>query len=195
LEEPPKHVVFILCTTNPEKLPATTRRRCTQFEVRPLADAEMQGLIFQTLAGQGIPSGYPQEVINEIVGVSNGSPGIALNILDQVIDMGDQAQILEVVRRTAVSEASVIDLCRALLNRNWPGCQVQLQSMGRKADAEKVRYAVLGYMTSVLLKDMNLQARRVVRLFERNFYDSGMAGLLVACLDSVTGQSKDDIPF
>lgn len=198
-EEPPKHVVFMICTTEPDKLKIegkpTLLRRFHRYDVNPLNDQEMQGLILQTLAGQGITQGYPQEIINEIIVASQGSPGIALSILDQIIDMGNQDQIIEVVRRTQVSEASVIDICRALLGKNWQACQAQLQAMGRKSDVEAVRHAVLGYMTSVLLKDYNLQARRVIRLFERPFYDSGMAGLLVACLDSVTGQGPNDIPF
>ena len=188
LEEPPKHVVFILCTTNPEKLKTTVKRRCTQLEVRPLDTSEMQGLILKTLAGQGITQGYPQVIIDEIIRTANGSPGIALNILDQVIDMEDQAQIIATVRRTEVTEASVIDLCRALLARNWDGTVAQLRLMPRKAETEPVRQAIMSYMMSVVLGDRpNPQAAAVMMIFEKPFFDSDLRGLVARCLMAMRG--------
>lgn len=179
LEEPPRHVVFILCTTNPEKLKPTVKRRCTQFEVRPLADGEMQRLIEQVLATQGIESGYPQEIVREIIKAAHGSPGIALNILDQIIDMEDQAQILQVVRRTEVTEASVIDLCRGLLARDWDGCARQLRLMPEKAEVEPVRRAIVKYMRKILLGDRpSPQAGVVILAFEQPFFDGGLDGLV-----------------
>ncbi|MCL2324282.1 MAG: DNA polymerase III subunit gamma/tau, partial [Actinomycetia bacterium] len=41
LEEPPAHVVFILCTTDPQKVPETIRSRCQQFEFRPYTVEEL----------------------------------------------------------------------------------------------------------------------------------------------------------
>ncbi len=195
LEQPPSHVAFILCTTNPEKLSVTVKRRCTQFEVKPLTDQEMDGFILSALARESIAEGYPPEIVQEIVKASNGSPGIAMNILDQVIDMQDGQQIMEVIRRTVVTEASVIDLCRALLARNWNGCRAQLIAM-EKVDVEKVRYAVLTYMRKVLLGDRpDLSAYLVIRYFERAFYDSGLAGLVAASWAVANRQEPKDFQF
>ncbi len=180
LEEPPKHVLFILCTTNPEKLKATVKRRCHQFEVKPLTGPEMQGLIIKTLEGQNISQGYPQEIINEIIRTANGSPGIALNILDQIIDMEDMGQIIATVRRTEVTEASVIELCRGLLARNWDGCATQLRLIPEKTETEPVRRAIMKYMRKVLLGDRpSPQAAVVIRAFEQPFFDAGLDGLVV----------------
>jgi len=193
LEEPPRHVMFILCTTDPEALVSkskkkTIERRLHRYDVKPLIEPEMMQFLTNSLAKEGITD-YPQQVLQEIVKSSWGSPGQALKLLDQVIDMEDMGQVIEVVRRTTVSEASVIDLCRALLKSDWQGCRGQLQSMSDKQDIERTRLSVLTYMQKVLLGDRpNTQAWRVIQNFKGNFYDSGLAGLVAACWGSCGNQ-------
>lgn len=189
LEEPPKHVAFILCTTEPSKLKATVKRRATQFEVKPLSDQDMWALISDVIGGQGIePKDYPQDIIVEIIRASNGSPGIALNILDQVIDMGDLNEIMEVIRRTSVTEASVIELCRGLLARNWNQCVAQLRLMDDKVEVEPVRRAIMKYMRKVILGDRpNPQAGKVIMVFEQPFFDAGLDGLVARAWRAVNG--------
>lgn len=183
LEEPPMHVVFILCTTDPAKLKATVKRRCHHFEVKPLADQEMQVLIQQTLTEQGIDVRYwNQEVINEIARSAQGSPGVALNILDQVIDMDNWEQMLETVKRTQVPQASVIDLCRSLLVKDWNGAVNQLRAMPDKVEVEPIRRAILKYMRKVLLGDRpSPQAAVVIMAFESPWFDGGLDGLVARC--------------
>jgi len=182
LEEPPKHVVFILCTTDPGKLKATVKRRCHDFQVQPLTNQEMDGFIKMTLTREGL-DGYPQEIITEIVKASQGSPGIAMKILDQVIDMGgDASQIMELVRRTQVAEASVIDLCHSLLAKDWNDCARQLRAMPDKVEIESVRRAILRYMRKVLLGDRpSPQAAQVIMMFESPWFDGGLDGLVARC--------------
>lgn len=182
LEEPPKHVMFILCTTEPSKLKATVKRRCHDFQVQSLTNQEMDGFIRMTLEREGL-EGYPQDIITEIVNASQGSPGIAMKILDQVIDMGgDQGQIMELVRRTQVAEASVIDLCRSLLAKDWNGCARQLRAMPEKVEVEPVRRAILKYMRKVILGDRpNQQAAAVIMAFEQPWFDGGLDGLVARC--------------
>ena len=182
LEEPPRHVMFILCTTEPGKLKATVKRRCHDFQVQPLNNQEMTGFIGMTLAREGL-EGYPQDIINEIVNASQGSPGVAMKILDQVIDMGgDQGQIMELVRRTQVAEASVIDLCRSLLAKDWNGVARQLRAMPEKVEVEPVRRGILKYMRKVILGDRpNPQAAQVIMAFESPWFDGGLDGLVARC--------------
>jgi len=182
LEEPPKHVIFILCTTDPQKLKVTVKRRCHQFEVKPLTDKEMTAFLLSALAKENVNvEDYPSEIISEIIKSSNGSPGIALSILDQIVDMDNLDQIIQVIRKIEITEASIIDLCRALLTSDWGHCRLQLNALPNKVDAEKIRYAVLSYMCKVLLSERpNPQAARVIQSFSQPFYDSGLAGLVLA---------------
>ena len=85
LEEPPSHVYFVLCTTESDKLKPTIKRRCHHYEMKPLNTIELNTLIIRTLEKEGINE-FPENVINKIISVCDGSPGKALNLLDTVID-------------------------------------------------------------------------------------------------------------
>ena len=49
LEEPPQHVYFALCTTEPQKLLETIKGRCIQLQVKPLNESQMKGLFRKVL--------------------------------------------------------------------------------------------------------------------------------------------------
>ena len=53
LEEPPEHVVFILATTEPQKLPATMLSRCQRFDFGRIPAAQIQGRLREAAEGAG----------------------------------------------------------------------------------------------------------------------------------------------
>ena len=53
LEEPPAHIVFILATTEPQKLPATILSRCQRFDFGRISAAQIQGRLREAVAGAG----------------------------------------------------------------------------------------------------------------------------------------------
>ena len=196
LEDTPQHVLFILCTTDPQRLKKTIHTRCSRFEVQPFAPQLMFQFIQDVLNQEGMEN-YPVEPISEIVKAADGSPRQALVILDQVIDLPDIGSVMAAIQRFTVAEASVIDLCRSLLRKDWNGCRDQLQALDGKTDVEKIRHAILSYMRKVLLSDRPDQtAYLVIRCFERPFYDSGLAGLVAASWAVMSRVKTDffDIP-
>jgi DNA polymerase-3 subunit gamma/tau len=56
LEEPPAHVIFILCTTEPHKLLPTVQSRCLRFDFRPVSAQEIEKLISEILIKEQIPA-------------------------------------------------------------------------------------------------------------------------------------------
>ena len=194
LEDTPEHVLFILCTTDPQRLKKTIHTRCSRFEVKPLDGATMSAFLLDVLKREGIME-YPPEPIAEIVKAAEGSPRQALVILDQIIDLPDMESVMASIGRFTVTEASLIDLCRALLNKSWPGCRMQLLAMDDKANIEGARQMILSYMRKVLLGDRpNSQAYFVIRAFDKPFYDSGLAGIAGASWAAVA-RKNDDIQF
>jgi len=93
LEEPPPHVIFILATTEVQKVPLTIVSRCQRFDFRRLGRAE----IVQRLAEVAGATGLEVEagVLELIARVSEGSLRDALSILDQVATLGDGRVTLE----------------------------------------------------------------------------------------------------
>lgn len=81
LEEPPSHVVFILATTNPEKLIGTIRSRTTEIQFKKAADKEIERSLVRVIKGEKID--ISQETLSLIVKRANGSFRDAIKALEQ----------------------------------------------------------------------------------------------------------------
>jgi len=184
LEDPPSHVYFILCTTDPQKLLNTIRGRCSQYQVAPLPDRAMRKMVRSIAQQEGERLG--KEVIQQIVETSEGLPRDGLRILEQVL-AAEPDQRIEAARRKAAYQAQAIELSRALLDGSpWKKVQRILGEL-KEEDPEGVRRQVLGYCSSVLLNGDDEQAGAVMEEFMEPFYNSGFAGLVYACYSVVKG--------
>ena len=86
LEEPPKHVVFILATTNPEKLPKTVQSRCLQLNLKTVGGVVLSSHLKMILESEKI--NFDDESIELISDAASGSVRDALTLLDQAIAHG-----------------------------------------------------------------------------------------------------------
>lgn len=87
LEEPPKNVVFILATTDPQKLPITILSRCQRFDFKRISNEEITGRLRTIVQNQGVLA--DDNSLKLIARVSDGAMRDSLSILDQAISMGD----------------------------------------------------------------------------------------------------------
>lgn len=87
LEEPPENVVFILATTDPQKLPITILSRCQRFEFRRIKASDIEARLRNIVDERGIYA--DNKSLGLIARVSEGSMRDALSILDQSMSMGD----------------------------------------------------------------------------------------------------------
>ncbi len=183
LEDTPSHVYFLLCTTEPGKILPTIRTRCSTFNVSRLNSSAIIGLLKSILEREKVE--MEGNVLRRIAQSSEGSPRQALVLLDKVIDL-ELEQILEALERAREEESQIIDLCRSLLERA-PWKDITSILKGLDMEEERVRYAVLGYFTKVLLNAKNtekqLGAVVIIEFFSEPFYNSGKAGLVCACFN------------
>jgi DNA polymerase-3 subunit gamma/tau len=186
LEDTPDHVYFFLCTTEPGKLITALKNRCTQVKVVTQDDETLRRMLKLVAREEEIK--VSKEIIEEIAENSNGSPRQALVILEKVSEMDDEKSMREVISIGEEAEKEVIELCRALLKSdNWGDVAGILRGL-KDIEVEKIRYAVLGYMNSVLLKSSNQRAGICIECFEEPFYNSGRAGLTLACYQVIVGE-------
>ena len=83
LEEPPSHVIFLLATTDPQKIPVTVLSRCLQFTLKPLMTHEIS-LYLETVAkGEGIR--FETTALTLLAKAAKGSLRDSLSLLDQAI--------------------------------------------------------------------------------------------------------------
>ena len=93
LEEPPAHVVFILATTEPHKLPATIISRCQRFDFKRLTSQEMIDRMRIVLNDIGLP--YEEQALKVIAQSAAGGMRDALSLLDQAVSFSEEKLELE----------------------------------------------------------------------------------------------------
>jgi len=190
LEEPPKHIHFIVCTTNPEMLKQTFKRRCHAYELEPLKNSDLQKLLKRVLRKEGRINAVSSEVRDKISELADGSAGQALKLLDQVIDMDNTERAISTLQSAGTSESEVIDICRTLCHYNMPEKTkwVKIKKILKtyNGDGESARRPIAGYLSAILLNNGGDDIAYMLENFtEKNFFDSGKAGLVLACYKSV----------
>lgn len=80
LEEPPAHAVFILATTEPQKIPATILSRCMRFDFKLIPQKDLEGLVKSVLDKTG--KEYEEEAVAAIARAGAGSARDSLSIAD-----------------------------------------------------------------------------------------------------------------
>jgi len=187
LEDTPSHVYFFLCTTDPQKLLKTIKTRCTEMPMKALSEDDLTKLLEKVARKE--KKTIPEEVLEQIVRDSAGSARMALVILDKIINM-EQDKMLEAAQSKATEENEAIELCRALMKKA-PWTEVAPILKNIKGEPESIRYIVLGYCKSVMLKGGKQvsSAYLVADAFRDNFFDSKMPGLVLACYEAATRES------
>ncbi len=83
MEEPPAHVKFILCTTEPHKVPATIQSRCQRFDFRNISAAKIAGHLRAVLTKEGIAA--EDAAVLQVARLANGSMRDGLSLLDRLV--------------------------------------------------------------------------------------------------------------
>jgi DNA polymerase III subunit gamma/tau len=111
LEEPPEHTVFVLCTTEAHKVPATISSRCQRFDFRRVTVNDMVGRLDEIAKAEGIAIERPG--LYELALHAQGSLRDAISTLDQLaafteegITADDVAGLLGVVEQDLLFEAA-----------------------------------------------------------------------------------------
>lgn len=86
LEEPPKHALFILATTEPHKIPATVLSRCQRFDFRRIGVDDIARRLTKIAGAEGI--GATPDALELVAELGDGSMRDALSILDQCAAFG-----------------------------------------------------------------------------------------------------------
>jgi len=121
LEEPPRHVKFILATTDPQKIPVTVLSRCLQFNLKQLPPALIAEHLKFVLEQEKIA--FDIAAIGLIARAAQGSMRDALSLLDQAIafSAGEVGEAVVHNMLGAIDRAYLFDLLEALHQQNGAG--------------------------------------------------------------------------
>lgn len=118
LEEPPKHVIFILATTEFNKIPATVISRCQKFDFKKITNKQIEGRLKYILEQE--KKSLNGEVISLIAKLSDGGLRDAINMLDQVISLEKKDITIDDVYNLIgdISEKNIIILLENIVSGN-----------------------------------------------------------------------------
>jgi len=116
LEEPPAHVIFILCTTELQKVLPTIQSRCQRFDFKAISTNDIISKLKEIIASEKIE--IEEDAIKQIATYAEGGLRDAISLLDQVYSYNPDKISLEDVNQIcgAVSMQTQIDLAQALIN-------------------------------------------------------------------------------
>lgn len=111
LEEPPEHVLFVLCTTDPQKIPETILSRCQRFDFHRIGNEDIVGRLAYICEQEGFD--YDAEALEIVAKHARGGMRDALSTLEQLSVFGngsvhasDARALLGEVSGTVLSEFS-----------------------------------------------------------------------------------------
>ena len=118
LEEPPPHAMFLLATTDPQKLPATVLSRCLQFNLKNMQPEQIVSHLEHILSAESVAA--DPEALALIARAAEGSMRDALSLTDQAIAYGEGqlagAQVAEMLG--TVDRGKVLELTAAILDED-----------------------------------------------------------------------------
>jgi DNA polymerase-3 subunit gamma/tau len=151
LEEPPEHVVFILATTEPQKILPTVHSRCQRFDFHPITQEEIVAHLQKVADGSDIKA--DQEALELIAAASEGGMRDALSLLEQCGVMAETVTA-ETVRsvRGIIGREILRELVRAVGQREVASALTifdKLLMQGK--DISQILIELSGYMRALLL--------------------------------------------
>ncbi len=152
LEEPPGHNIFILATTEQQKIPYTIMSRCQRFDFRRISEAELIQQMKRICTEEGIL--FDEKVFGYIVREADGSMRDAESILDQVIAYsGDHISEKDVTDVVGVVERQLVfQIVEAVITQNAKsGLTVIERTLEQGYDAYQVYKALVSFLRDMLM--------------------------------------------
>ena len=150
LEEPPSHVIFVLATTDPQKVLPTIRSRTQHFEVHLLSAADLEGLVDHVVADAGLE--LSSEGRAYVLRVGAGSARDTLSALDRVVAAGGIPD----------SEDAVDELIEALCERDTGRALIAVEgALSRGRNPRVLGEALISGLRDVFLASVGADLSRL----------------------------------
>lgn len=188
LEDPPEHVYWIICTTEPSKLLATVRRRCAKVEFKAVSSDAMIARMKEVAKAEKLTCKSDQ-LYNRIVETVGGNLGEALVLLENALRLDSIKEQVEYVSKQAEGDL-VYKLCKELIQAEVNWAQVTGFLSAISDEPESVRRRVLAFCNACLMREPTKKVARVMHAFSEPFFDQGTAKymLTLACFDAAFRQ-------
>lgn len=147
VEEPPAHVFFFFCSTNPSKIPTTIVTRCVSYDLKPMRFDDLMDILEDVCEAEGMKPA--KGVLEMVARKAAGSARMALTMLAKVHDADpeDAEELLE----AGGENAQVFELCKLLLKgtAKWKDVTDLLETV--EESSESIRIMITNYFAKVAL--------------------------------------------
>ncbi len=152
LEEPPDHALFVLATTEIDKVPATIKSRCLPFEFRRLSMQEVTDRLAFIAEQEGLD--IDRAALELVAREGTGSVRDSISLLDQIVADPEEKITLELTQRIlgTASAIAVRDLVDAMVKQEVPrGLHIINGAIDSGSDPRQFGQQVVEHLRSVML--------------------------------------------
>ena len=185
LEEPPSHVIFVLATTEPHKIPLTISSRCQKFRFSKIEDSKIVNRLSEICKLEKII--IDEDALFEIARLSDGGMRDAINFLDQLIAYSSDNISIEDVYNVngSVSYADLYDLLNSIIKNDKIKIIEFVDNFDESGkDINKFIEEMLIFLKDVILyKNANISSNisiknEYINLIANNYNDSDLYDLI-----------------
>lgn len=170
LEEPPKHVIFILATTEVHKLPATITSRCQRFDfhrIKPKDIAYRLGIIAEN---ENITLTHEAAMLISVI--ADGALRDAISLLDRCIGIAENEVTADIVREAAglASKNYLFEMCTCTINKN-PAKALSIidRLYGESKDVARLCDELISHFRSLMMIKTVKNPREMLAFADREF--------------------------
>lgn len=182
LEEPPTHVIFVLATTDPQKLPETIISRCLVYDFKTASKEELLRSLARVVEGEKIV--VEEGVLEKVAELGKGSFRDAQKILEQLAMKGGKISLEQTAEGSSDSTRDVaLTILGAVSDRDE---KLVLETVEKFSSAEG-RVEMLVEEILKVLRDFLLAKKGVTtEKFTLNFSDQDVNRLVLGCVAAAT---------
>ena len=151
LEEPPAHVIFILATTEIQKVPATIRSRCQRYDFTRISPEDIAGRVAQVAGAEGLS--LTEGAAGLIARLADGALRDALSILDTCAGVTNQIDETVVRQMAGVTDRSYLfRMSDALSARDAASALAELAALRQQSvDIKRLTEELIAHYRSLML--------------------------------------------
>ncbi|ADD79597.1 DNA polymerase III subunit gamma/tau [Candidatus Riesia pediculicola] len=204
LEEPPRHIKFLLATTNPEKLPSTIVSRCLHFKLDALSEKEISKRLEEVFSYEKVDHDMSSRKL--IAKLSGGSLRDALNISEQVISIGKGKISTDLISDIVgiPNEDYPFQIMRSIVKNNFKKMMFLIEQFSKRSDNwEGLLMGLLSFIHKIIVASLTqfhdeYNDRKKLLKFEENV--KNILSLIVSLDDLYIYYQniligKKDLPF
>lgn len=162
LEEPPSHIVFILATTEPHKIPATILSRCQRFDFKKINNNEIVNRLKIIIEEENIK--IDDQALNELAVLSDGGMRDALSMLDQVLAYSDDTITLNDIHEIngTITKEEINQFLLYILNKDTKKILSKIDELDIKGkDFIKLTEEIILFLRDILInKTTNTEEKK-----------------------------------